>query len=341
MTNKTNKTATLSMRGGDDLVVPVGDTLFQTLREAHIFIPTVCGGKGFCGECKLKVLDGASAPPTDKERRKLSAEEIDVGWRLSCQIPVQGDMTIELPEKIRGVHLHTATVSALEKVNQDMRRVRLELDAPPTIRFLPGAFVLIDIPPGPGSPRGVVRTYSIATPPSLTTAIELNVRLVPGGVGSGYIHNTLAVGDAVAFTGPYSGYDRCDDANPLLCIGGGSGVAPVLSILRHLDERRSPRKTTFFFGAKTSANLCHLAELRALEKSLPDFTFVPVVEQPAPDEQGRYETGLVTDALARHTTDASACSAYLCGGAGMLNACRDALAKAGMRQENIFFDAFT
>ncbi|NLE42408.1 MAG: 2Fe-2S iron-sulfur cluster binding domain-containing protein, partial [Lentisphaerae bacterium] len=165
----TTQTATLSIHGGDVLVVPLGDNLFRTLREAHVFIPTICGGNGFCGQCKIKVLQGADTPPTDKELRKLSAEEIAAGWRLSCQIPVRGDMTIELPEATRDVRLYSSKVSALEMKNHDMRRVRLELETPPAIRFLPGAFILVDIPPAPGAPRGVTRTYSIATPPSLET----------------------------------------------------------------------------------------------------------------------------------------------------------------------------
>ncbi len=336
----TTQTATLSIHGGDVLVVPLGDNLFRTLREAHVFIPTICGGNGFCGQCKIKVLQGADTPPTDKELRKLSAEEIAAGWRLSCQIPVRGDMTIELPEATRDVRLYSSKVSALEMKNHDMRRVRLELETPPAIRFLPGAFILVDIPPAPGAPRGATRTYSIATPPSLETALELNVRLVPGGIGSGYVHNTLKVGDAVTFSGPYSGYARCDDANPLLCVAGGSGMAPVLSILRHLDERKSPRKIVYFFGAKTSVDLCYMDELQALEKSLPDFAFVPVVEQPTEAERARYETGLVTEAIARRVADASFCSAYLCGGPGMLNACCDVLSKTGLRSENVFFDKF-
>ena len=334
------QTAILSIRGGESCVVPVGDNLFRTLRGAHVFVPTICGGNGFCSQCRVKVLRGAEDAPTDKERKKLSAEEIAGGWRLSCQVPVRGDMEIELPEATRDVRLFSARVVDLEMANHDMRRVRLALETPPAIRFLPGAFILMDIPPCPGAPRGVTRTYSIATPPSLETAIELNVRRVPGGIGSGYVHDTLALGDAVAFSGPYSGYARCDDANPLLCVAGGSGMAPVLSILRHLDERRSPRKVVYFFGAKTSADLCYVDELRALEKSLPDFTFIPVVEQPAEGERDRYETGLVTDAIVRRVHDASACSAYLCGGPGMLNACCEVLAKSGLRTENVFFDKF-
>lgn len=336
----TTQTATLSILGGEAHVVPVGDNLFRTLRGIHVFVPSICGGNGFCGQCKVRVVQGDVTPPTDKELRKLTAEEIAAGWRLACQVPVQGDMMIELPEATRDVRLYSARVSELEMANHDMRRVRLELDTPPTIRFLPGAFILVDIPPAPGAARGVTRSYSIATPPSLETAIELNVRLVPGGIGSGYIHNTLTVGDMLAFSGPYSGYSRCDDTSPLLCAAGGSGMAPVLSILRHLNELHSSRKIVYFFGAKTSADLCYMDELQALEKSLPDFTFIPVVEQPTEAERSLYETGLVTEAIARRVSDASDLAAYLCGSSGMLNACCEVLSRIGLRTENVFFDKF-
>lgn len=336
-----NENVTLQIKNGESFHVPSGDNLFRTLRAARVFIPTICGGNGFCGQCRVKVLSGANSPVTDKETKKLTAEELAAGWRLSCQVLVENDMTIELPEAIQGVRLFTATVSELEMMNHDTRRVRLELVSPPTMKFLPGAFILLDIPPCPAAKRGVSRTYSIATPPSSETAIELNVKLVPGGIGTGFIHDTLKPEDTVSFTGPYSGYADSKDDNELVCVAGGSGMSPVLSILRHLNEIKSTRKVAYFFGAKTGADLFYTDELRALEKSMANFRFIPVIEKPTDSEKERFQTGLVTEAIARLISNASASSAYLCGGPGMLGACSTVLTNASMPEKNIFFDKFS
>lgn len=330
----------ITIQGGDSFSVAPGDNLFRTLRGVHVFIPTICGGNGFCGKCRLKVLAGASSPVTDHERKKLSDEELAAGWRLSCQVLVQQDMTLELPDGTKDVRMFSAKVVELEMMSHDVRRARLELITPDTIRYLPGAFILLDIPPAPGAPRGASRSYSIATPPSSTRAFEINVKLVPGGIGSGFVHNTLKVGDTVTFTGPYSGYADSAENNEIICVAGGSGMSPVLSILRHLKEIQSSRPVLYFFGVKTSADLLYLDELHALEKTLPSFRFVPVLEVPTPNERPHFETGLVTQAITDFVTDASGASAYLCGSPGMLGACCSLLTKLGISDKKIFFDKF-
>ncbi len=336
-----NEIVTLQIKDGATYQVPAGDNLFRALRGVRVFIPTICGGNGFCGQCRVKVLAGANSPATEKETKKLSADELAAGWRLSCQTPVENDMTVELPEATKDVRMFTAVVNELEMMSHDIRRAKLKLLIPPTIQYLPGAFILLDIPPCPGAPRGASRSYSIATPPSADSEFEINVKLVPSGIGSGYVHNNLKLGDEVTFTGPYSGYADCSDENELVCVAGGSGMSPILSILRHLQEIGSKRRVLYFFGVKTSADLLCMDELHAFEKSLPDFQFIPVLEKPTDAEIGRFETGLVTEALARRIQDASHASAYLCGGPGMLNACCAVLKKLGISDDKVFFDKFS
>lgn len=337
----TTRTVTIQIENGEAYRVPVGDSLFQTLRNQRVFIPTLCGGKGFCGKCKIRVLAGAPATLNEKELRQLSAEEQADGWRLSCQLRVERDMRVELPENIRDVRMFTAEVTALEMVSATIRRVGLRLITPPAIHFLPGAFILIDIPPSPGAPRGASRAYSIASPPSATGAFDINVKRVPSGIGSGYVHNTLARGDELTFTGPYSGYADSADEHPLICVAGGSGMSPVLSILRHLKETGSKRKVHYFFGTRSHTDLLYMDELRTLERDLPDFTFIPVVECREPEDEHLYECGLVTDALKRHVTDAGDSSAYLCGGPAMLDACCEVLTGRGLNRDRVFFDPFS
>lgn len=334
-------TATISIHDGDALELPVGETLFKALRDHRVFIPTVCGGKGFCGKCRLRVIAGAPAALTASEQKLLSPDDIAGGIRLACQIVIAGDMTVALPDDIAGVNLFDAVVTELEDENPTIRRVRMRLLAPPVMDYLPGAFIILDIPPSAASPRGATRSYSIATPPESTKEIEINVKRVPGGIGSGYVHDTLRVGDRVTFTAPYSGYPAADARAPLVCVAGGSGISPVLSLLRHAALARTPRKTIFLYGAQTSADLLYTDELRLLEKALPDFTYVPVIQHPAGDEQTPFATGLVTERL-RDFADVirAGAAAYLCGPPGMIAAASNLLTENGMLPGNIFHDAF-
>ena len=321
----------IRIANGSAYDIAPGENVFRALRAQRVFIPTICGGNGFCGQCKIKVASGSVPPPNAKETQKLTPAELAAGYRLSCQLVPENDIAIELPEAVNGVMMYDGTVTEAELVSRDIRRVRIALNAPATLRHLPGAYVLLDIPRA-----ATARSYSVATPPSSENAIEINVKLVPGGIGSGYVHNTLKPGDALTFTAPYGGYAQCADANPLICVAGGSGISPVISILRHIRETGAARKIVCCFGAKTSADLPYLAELREYERTLPDFKFVPVVETPAPGEN--YETGLITAALSGLCH--AGFSAYLCGGPGMVAASADVLRSCGIPGEKIFFDKF-
>lgn len=336
-----NEIVTITIKDGEAYQVPVGESIFKTLRGLHVFIPSLCGGNGFCGQCRVKVLSGTHSTANEKERKKLTPEELASGWRLACQTPVDSDITIELPETIKDVRMFTAVVTELEMVAHDVRRAKLKLLVPSTLQYLPGAYILLDVPPCPGAPRGASRSYSIASPPSSTSEFEINVKLVPSGIGSGFVHNQLKIGDEVTFTAPYSGYPDCNDENKLICVAGGSGMSPILSILRHLKEIGSTRRVLYFFGVRMHEDLLYIDELQAFEKSLPDFQFIPVVENPIENEVKNFETGLVTEAMELRIRDASDASAYLCGGPGMLTAACDVLTKLGISCDKIFFDRFS
>lgn len=326
--------AVITLKDGRSVTVEQGDTLFSSLRNAGIFIPTICGGRGFCGKCRVKIVEGNTSEPTKAELQKLTEEERASGVRLACQVPVEGDMTVELPEGVAGISLFHGKVVLHELVAQDIMRVKIALKNPASIQFDPGAFLLFDIPfPAPH----VNRPYSIATPPDCKDAVEINVKLVPKGKGSGYMHNVLKVGDEIAFTGPYNGFPDSESKEPLLCIAGGSGISPVMSILRHIRLRKINRPIQLFFGAINIESIAYVEELRQLEKELPDFKFFTALRDPA---EG-CEVGLVNEVLKRHVPDASGMTAFICGSPGMVEACTGTLHELGLTDDSrIHFDRF-
>jgi Na+-transporting NADH:ubiquinone oxidoreductase subunit F len=125
-------------------------------------------------------------------------------------------------------------------------------------------------------------------------------------------------------------------------VAGGSGMAPMVSILDALARTKSRRTTTFFFGAVSKKDLFYIDEMKRFEKEIPNFTFVPALSNPDPEDDWKGETGLITIPLENHIKkiDASKSQAYLCGSPGMVNACINLISSNGIDRDRIFFDPF-
>jgi Na+-transporting NADH:ubiquinone oxidoreductase subunit F len=224
----------------------------------------------------------------------------------------------------------------IEDLTHDIKYVLLRLDEPKTIKFKPGQYVQFKVPQ-----TDEFRAYSIASPPSQDNIIELIVRLVPGGLCSTYIHEVLDVNDQITLTGPFGDfYLREDSPRNIICIGGGCGMAPIRSILRHLAERGMPRKAMYFFGARSKKDLFFTEELIALERQFPNFRYIPALSEPKPQDNWTGETGLITQVVERIMPLDGRSEAYLCGPPPMIDASLKVLTKKGMEETHIYYDKF-
>ena len=323
--------------GARVLRVPGGNTLLCTLVEQQLFIPSVCGGRGMCGCCKVTVQAGGG-PLSPREERRLAPAERAANMRLSCQITVQNDLSITLPQELLAIHEFHGTVARITQLTHDVRAFRLKLNDPATIQFIPGQYVQLLSPVYNKSSAAVYRAYSIASDPRDKNAIELIIRLVPGGICTTYCFEYLKEGDQVKFNGPYGEFRMADTTAPMIMIAGGSGMAPIKCILQHMQNIGSTRDARYFFGANQVCELFEQDWMKQCEQILPHFAFVPVVLRPETEWHG--ETGLVTQAVERAYTDLSGHEAYLCGSPGMIDACVVALTKRGMPQAKIYYDKF-
>ena len=141
--------------------------------------------------------------------------------------------------------------------------------------------------------------------------------------------------------GPYGDFKLSDNQCPTIFIAGGSGMAPIKCILHQMENSGSRRSAVYFFGGNQVRDLFLTDQMRAFEKSLADFRFVPVVANPVEGEQWDGETGLVTEAVQRNVKNADEAEAYLCGGPGMIDASIEVLKKLGMKENQIFYDKFS
>ena len=217
----------------------------------------------------------------------------------------------------------------------------MKLVDPPEIDFKAGQFVQFEVPEYELTDEPVYRAYSMASEPADPTHVELDIRYVPEGICTTYVHRHLKQGDRVAFNGPYGDFHLSDSDREIICIAGGSGMAPIRSILLDMKRRDVRRKVTYFFGARSQRDLFAVDELRALERDLAAFAFVPCLSDPAPEDNWDGETGLVTEVVGRRIADAGEMEAYLCGSPLMIDACIKVLVGKGMAQERIFFDKFS
>ena len=319
-----------------------GSSLLGTLRETDIFVPSACGGRGSCGACKVKVLEGGG-PVLPTEAPFLSREERTSNIRLSCQLKVRNDISIQIPEEIFNIKAWRAKLVAKNLLAPDQMGLRWELLGDEPIRFRAGQYIQLLAPKYGKIKESVFRAYSIASSPTDSSAVDLIIQRVPGGIVSTWVHDFLEIGDETEITGPYGDFYVRSTEREIIMIAAGSGMAPIISMLHAMANRQCSRKAMFFFSARTRNELFHLELMKKFEEQLPNFTFVPtltrVSDEDADDWSGK--TGRVTILLPEMVGDRlKDAEAYLCGGSGLVEATSDALIGMGMPTERIHYDKF-
>jgi Na+-transporting NADH:ubiquinone oxidoreductase subunit F len=330
---------TITLNGKREITVKGGKPLLSALREEKIFIPSACGGRGTCGVCKVKVLDGAGAILAT-ETPFMTKEEIAGNVRLSCQVKVRNDLAIEIPEELFHVREFAARCVRIEELTYDMRRFRFELSEPKTVDFVAGQYVQLLCPRYKGNGDEVYRAYSIASDPAETGIIELIIRRVPNGICTTWCFEVLKEGDAVKLNGPYGEFRLSPTEAPMVFVAGGSGMAPFVSILHFMQKNGIQREAVYFFGGNTTRDLCLSEQMKGFADALPHFSFVPVVARPEEGSGWSGETGLVTEAVKRRFRDLSGYEGYLCGSPGMIDAAANVFTSLGMPEDKIYFDKF-
>lgn len=324
-------------KGGKVLEVAGGQTLLSALYGEKIFIPSACGGRGSCGYCKVEVR-GGGGPVLPTETPFMSRKEIRSGVRLACQVKVKENMEVAIPEDMLNVKLFSATVASTKQLTHDIKEIRFALQDPSEISQRPGQYVQIEAP----SPEGpVFRAYSISSPTYEKNVVELNVRLVPGGVGSTYLHN-LKEGDPVSFTGPYGEFRLSEDpSEEIICVGGGCGMAPMKNIIYSVYDRWPERSCWLFFGCRTTQDIFYLREFQELSKQHPSFTVIYALSDPLNEgEQWDGETGFIHLSVDKYLEAGVRRQAFLCGPPPMIEAVMDVLRDKGLKDSDIFYDKF-
>jgi len=294
--------------------------------------------EGQCAACKSFLLDGE----VDLEKYSnfaLNDYEKEEGWTLLCRAHAESDLVVELinydEEVLRdGIALQTKQmrVETLEALTHDIHRLVLSGEK---LEYKPGQYVDIKIPDS-----DEVRSFSMANLPG--HQLELMIKVYPDGKFSSLLADgEIQEGHELEVTGPYGVFTlRKNSDRPLLFIGGGAGMAPILALLRSLAEQGSTRPAVYYYGARGPQDLFHQDELAKLEQRLPNFRFVPALSE-CDEEEWSGEQGLITDVVERCEEELGEVDAYLCGPPPMVDAAIALLDAKGVPESRVYHDKFT
>ncbi len=330
----------IDINNGDKVLkVEGGSSLLSTLAAQKIFIPSACGGKATCGLCKVQILEGAG-PLLPTEEPYLSEDERQNNYRLSCQVKVKNNIRILIPAELFSIKEYITTIQSIEMLTHDIKGFRFKLPAGETVHFKAGQYMQLYTKPYAKIKESVYRAYSIASVPSDNEAIELILRLVPDGICTTYAHTQLKEGDQVNISGPYGDFYLRGNCSEIIMIAGGSGLAPIKSIILDVLEKGIDIKMNFFFGAVSKRDLYYLDFFYDLAAHHDNLRFIPALSKPAPDDNWEGEVGLITEVVDRYVKDGSDMEAYLCGSPGMIDACISVLDAKGIPEEKVYYDKF-
>lgn len=306
------------------------ETVYQAALRGGVTLETDCR-EGACATCKAFRSDG-EADIGDVSDEALTPEEEDEGFVLCCQARARSDLVLEFPYPLSLINKTVQTVDgvveAVEDVADNVMRLAVRAESAPA--FLPGQYMNIAIPG-----TDTKRSYSFANSPDEPAAMEFFVRILPGGAMSEYLRGTKA-GDPIQLEGPYGQFFlRPPRGNHVLMVAGGTGLAPMLSILARLETLPQRPKVTLLYGANHDGELFALERLRGYDWV--DLRTIVVEGSEAWDGPTGFVTELIDDGL---LAEPAGVDAYLCGPPPMIDAAREALAKRGVEAKRIFAEKF-
>ncbi|MGD9264212.1 MAG: 2Fe-2S iron-sulfur cluster-binding protein [Lysobacterales bacterium] len=323
---------------GVTFTVNEGETVLGAALRQGVMLPYSCKN-GTCGSCKGQVESGEVHYPLHPPLALEDAQQ-DQGQALFCQAVPMSDLVIRAREieAVRDLQVRKMPARVIGKtlVAPDVVLLQLRLPAAQRLQFLAGQYLEILLPDGKR------RAFSIASPPQSEDIVELHVRHVEGGGFTSWVFDELEVRDILRLEAPLGTFFvRNDDTGrPLIMVGGGTGFAPLKSMIEDLLAHGDTRPLHLFWGARTAAELYMHDRARRWARQHENISFTSALSESTEAVDGDNFTGLVHEAVLDAYPDLSGFDIYISGPPAMVETGRDAFAGHGADRRRIYFDSF-
>jgi CDP-4-dehydro-6-deoxyglucose reductase, E3 len=311
-----------------------GETLLEAGLREGLALPYECRNGG-CGVCLCSIEHGL-VEHRPYQRSVLPDALKAQGKALMCCAVPKGDVVIEVADLARPAALqeYTGTVVALERLAADVMRVLIELPKGQELSFRAGQYLNIVLADGQR------RAFSFANAPHQRDLIELHVRRIPQGRFTGYVFEGMQPGETIQLEGPLGSFALQESTRPILFVAGATGFAPVKSIVEDAFRRDIRRPMRLYWGVRRREDLYQLELAERWQREHDNFTVVPVLSQPEPQDHWSGRTGLVHEAMLADHADLTGFEVYVCGSLKMVDAAVPAFVAHGLREDACFSDAF-
>jgi len=314
-----------------------GETILEAALRQGLNLPYQCRD-GACGTCKGKILKGTVDYGT-YQKGVLTDSEKDQGMALFCCAKPLSDLDVECHalEDTNGIAVKhfELQVQKMERVAPDVMLLEFGIEGGEQINFIAGQWVAVLLD------DGTKRSFSIANPPYQSDQLQLHIRLVEGGKFTSHVFDVMKVGDTLRVEGPFGKFSLHEESDkPVIFMSGGTGFAPIKSMLERAFDAGLKRQLVLYWGAKMPTDL-YLAELpEKWQQEHENFKFIPVLSEPKPEHNWHGRTGLVTEAILQDYPDLNKYEVYACGSPLMVDAGRAAFLSRGLPEDQYFSDAF-
>lgn len=321
---------------GHQFSVKPNETLLGAALNAGFSLPYGCRN-GACGACKGKVLAGSVDYGTHQDSA-LTHEDKLKGLALFCCAKATSDLTIEVKEvgAAKDIPIRTlpCRIERMEKLADDVMALWLKLPSNERLQFLPGQyldFLLKD---------GKRRSFSLANSPEEDSLLELHIRHVPGGQFTDHVFGAMKAKDIMRISGPYGSFFLRESEKPAIFLAGGTGFAPIKSILQHAFHHAVARECVLYWGAKTPPDLYLSSLPEQWQRERNNFRYIPVLSEPRAEDAWSGRTGYVHQAVLDDHADLSGYEVYACGAPPMIAAAKRDFMARGLPEDAFFSDSF-
>jgi CDP-4-dehydro-6-deoxyglucose reductase len=323
---------------GKTFQVREGENILMAALRQGVMLPYSCKN-GTCGSCK-GVLESGEVHYPFHPPLALEKSDFAEGFALMCQAEPIEDLVIRVREieAVRDIQVRMLPARVLEKtlLAENVVRLQLRLPASQRLQFLAGQYIDVLLS------GGKRRAFSIASCPSLESEIELHIRHVEGGDFTGFVFDELKVRDILRLEGPQGNFFVRNDRpeRPMIMMGGGTGFAPLKSMIENLLEHGDRRSIYLYWGARTPAEL-YLDELpEAWAREHDHIHFRKAISEPDGSEDKDSLTGFIHEAVIADHADLSGFDVYMSGPPAMIETAKREFAGHGVPEDRLFYDSF-